>query len=106
MTALANLRTDAVTMDRRRFSRRPAEGVMVAMFTDWQGRAGVAPLEAVDSSLTGLGVRSTVELTSGMTVTLAAGGRAPGRCGVVVRSRRDGDEWLVGIAFHARSAAA
>lgn len=92
--------------ERRRFCRRPAEGTLTATFSDWQGRAGVAPLQLEDSSLTGVGVLSPVELTPGMTVTLCgADGRVPARTGVVVRCRRTAEAWSVGLSFSRRAAA-
>lgn len=79
---------------------------MTAVFTDWQGRAGVTPLQVTDSSLTGLGALCGVELTPGMSLSLCAADiPAPTRTGVVVRCRREENGWRIGLSFTRRCAA-
>ncbi|MBL8991649.1 MAG: PilZ domain-containing protein [Phycisphaerae bacterium] len=102
----AKMRLAVDSAERRRFARRPADASLTATYTDWQGRIGVTHIKVVDSSLTGLGVESPVELTPGMTVSLCDGAAPVAtRSGVVVRCRRERDGFRVGLAFHRRAAA-
>ncbi len=91
--------------DRRRYARLPSGGSFVVAYHDENG-AGITRVELLDSSATGLGLRSPVPLSPGTRLSLfIEGNTLPGRTGVVVRCEKDARGFRAGLACDARVAA-
>lgn len=94
-----------LAFDRRRYSRMASGGSFVISYRDDSG-AGITRVDLLDTSPTGLGVRSPVPLPPGTRVALFINGNTvPGRTGVVVRCERDERGFRAGLACDARLAA-
>ncbi len=91
------LKTDQLRIERRKWARTLVEQTVTAVYHD-ESRMGVARMEIVDSSVTGLGARTNQKLAEGMHIKLTAPGvNLPTRSGTVVRCVSDGEKFSVGI---------
>jgi hypothetical protein len=102
-----NINAEQLYLERRRSPRRPVEESVTAVFRDGGGRMGLARVLVLDSSHTGLGLRSLQQLEPGTRVTLTANNLPmPHRSGTVVRcdTCQDG-AFSVGIAYDRQKAA-
>ena len=94
-------------MERRRSPRRPLEEAATAVFRDGRDRFGLARVLVIDSSHTGLGLRSLQQFDPGTRVTLTANSvPMPHPSGTVVRcdACQDG-AYSVGIVYDRRKTA-
>jgi hypothetical protein len=101
---------DPMRLERRGTIRLPASGGMVATFRGPGGRVGLTPVELLDTSDGGLGLRSPVAIEPGMTVTLRdPRTRQPWSDAACVRCTRepaaDGGGYRVGLRLGRRLAA-
>jgi hypothetical protein len=97
---------EPLSFERRIAPRRPAESAVTAYFTAERHRFGIARLELIDTSPSGLGGRTRTHLETGARVMVCPPGVPAGwKSGLVVRStERDG--WChVGVRFEQRLAA-
>ncbi len=103
-TRSLHLADDAWRLERRVWTRKPAQGHFTMTFRD-EDRRGVSPLMVVDTSLDGLGGLSPVRLEPGTRVGLSTG-QVPVavRSGTVVRCEESpGDgAWRVGVRLDSR----
>ncbi|MCC6676060.1 MAG: hypothetical protein IT436_02845 [Phycisphaerales bacterium] len=84
--------------DRRRGTRRPAQGEPMAIFSDADGRHLIARVELLDSSDSGLGFLCPLAVEPGMGVALNTAG--PGRprfVGLIARCERQGQAYRIGV---------
>ncbi|MBX3358477.1 MAG: PilZ domain-containing protein [Phycisphaeraceae bacterium] len=96
----------SMKLDRRRAVRMPATGGLLATWRDGRGRMGLVSLDLVDVSDGGLGVTSPRGITIGARLTLRDRTEA-GAWGdaVVVRRRREGQGWRLGLRLGSARAA-
>jgi hypothetical protein len=94
-------------MERRRSPRRPIEELVTAVFRDGRERFGLTRVLVLDSSHTGLGVKSDQAFELGTRFTLTANNiPMPHRSGTVVRCIPcEGGGYSVGILFDRLKAA-
>lgn len=97
---------DPMRLERRSSVRLPARGDLVATYRGADGRVGLTPVDLVDTSDGGVGVRSPVAIEPGMTVTLRdARTRQPWSDAACVRCTREGSGYRVGLRLNRRLAA-
>lgn len=105
----APLKADQLRMERRRFPRQLLEASVTAVFSAADGRVGVLPLELTDSSVTGLGARTSMHVEAGTRIMICpAGIPIPSRSAIVVHcdAAPDGQAgYEVGLKFDQRRAA-
>jgi hypothetical protein len=101
------INADQLHMERRRSPRRPIEETATAVFRDGRDRFGLTRVLVLDSSHTGLGLRSLQQLDLGTRVTLTANNMPmPHRSGTVVRCTPcEGGAFSVGIIYDRQKAA-
>ncbi len=73
-----------LVMERRSEPRRAMDGLLSASYSDGESTFGIAPLEVVDRSETGMKVRTPAPLKAGMRVEIR-GDQIGARVGTVVR---------------------
>lgn len=92
--------------DRRAECRRAAEGTALATIRESGRPARLTPIEVLDASEHGLGIRVDAPASAGAEVRVYFhSGVVPGRTGVVARCEPDGEAWRVGIRCDMRLAA-
>lgn len=109
----------AAPEDRRTSQRQKSSGRAMAVFVSPDGSRRMGAVGLVDSSVSGLGLLSSIEVEPGTLVTIHFDNHpstwgAPGRTGVVRRCERQVDAetkafmgcWRVGVATRARAVAA
>jgi hypothetical protein len=88
---------EPLKFERRRCPRESARGTARAVYTDGTGRAGLTPIEMVDSSTDGLGLRSRCRIKPGMMVTIFHGSGQTWTEATAVRCTPDGDRFRIGL---------
>lgn len=83
-------------LERRRETRQPARGTIAASYSDGESSFGITSLELVDRSSRGMQVRTSALIRPGMRVDLRGTEHA---AAIVVRTRTDGHEMLVGLSL-------
>jgi len=91
--------------ERRACPRERVRATASAVYADGRGRAGLTPIEMVDSSTGGIGLRSRCRIEPGMMVTIFHGSGTSWIEGVAVRCAADGERFRVGLAVERRMAA-
>jgi len=82
----------SVPLERRRAPRRPAGGEAMAIFSTGVGVGALTSVTLLDSSRTGIAVRSRTEVAPGACVSLVPREATwPRQIGIVVRCEPDGD---------------
>lgn len=101
IAAPAALNADQLKMERRRSPRRPIEEIATAVFRDGRERFGLTRVLVLDSSHTGLGMKTDQGFELGTRVSLTANNMPmPHKSGTVVRCFRCEDGgYSVGILF-------
>ncbi len=92
--------------ERRLESRQPAGGRAIVTIREQGQMPILAPVELLDASEHGVGIRSEKPAMPGAAVRLYFHGEVmPGRTGVVARCDRDGEGWRLGVRCDMRMAA-
>lgn len=90
----------SLAFDRRRSPRHPAHGSYLAIFSDGNGRFGLAPVAAFDASRGGLGVTCPIRIDAGVRLSLTPSANPlPDNCATVVRCDTDGEGYRLGLRF-------
>lgn len=105
ITRNTEVERSSLRLERRAEARQPAKGLLAASYSG-NGRVGITQIEIVDRSVSGLGVRSRVQIEPGMAIAICPEGASiPWLSGRAVRCVPEKDGWRVGIAFNPRRAA-
>jgi len=92
--------------ERRVETRRRTGGQAIVTIREEGAMPILTPVELLDASTHGLGIRSEKPALPGARVRLYFHGEVmPGRTGVVARCDRDGDAWRLGVRCDMRMAA-
>src|SRR5690606_12125760 len=87
------------TFERRRHRRQATRGTARAVYTDGRGRAGLTPIEMVDASPAGVGLRARCRIQPGMLVTIFHGSGQMWTEGKAVRCTQEGDRYRIGLTL-------
>lgn len=89
--------SETLRFNRRGAARRQAEGSLTAIFRDGNSRTALAPVELIDISPGGLGLRSTVAVGHGARVALTGGSTCPTWTATVVRCEPEDGGYRLGV---------
>ncbi len=89
-----------IPFERRRFQRETARGIARAVYTDGRGRAGLTPIEMVDTSEEGIGLHARCAIQPGMFVTIFYGSGQTWTEARAVRCAEEGDRFRIGLVLN------